>query len=244
MAKIPSNMISSPQTKLPFYLPFIVWARIRLHTGIDCHEQLGPALGATKFTQADFQRWFEIYQQNTTKPTTGNKRPLSEVQPEPTRKRQRTGPQRPDRSPLHTAASGVSGALVQAGDLALSLLVGSNADKGVLEQGLQNHRLPQMPTYGGADQLTPSFALEFGRETAFHGLQLEKPAGYMHNLTGPVDQLPAELESITAPFIGSRYDVIGATIPSESFWSVFDWNQISRLEPAYHEDRGRYMSGH
>ncbi|KAF4772747.1 hypothetical protein HER10_EVM0010508 [Colletotrichum scovillei] len=244
MAKIPSNMISSLETELPFYLPFIVWARIRLHTGIDCYEQLGPALGVTKFTPDDFQRWFKIYQQNTTKPTTGNKRPLSEVQSEPTGKRQRTSLQRPDRSPLDTAASGVSGALAQAGDSAPSLLIGSSADKSVLEQGLQSNRLPQMPTNVGADQFTPSFTLEFGCETAFHGSQLEKPAGYMHDLTGPVDQLSAELENITAPFIGSRYDVAGATIPSESFWSGIDWNQISRLEPAYHEDRVRYMSGH
>ncbi|KAK0368209.1 hypothetical protein CLIM01_14432 [Colletotrichum limetticola] len=243
MAKIPSNMVSSLETELPFYLPFIVWARIRLHTGIDCYEQLEPALDVTKFTPADFQRWFEIYQQNTTKPTPGNKRPSSEVQSEPTRKRQRTGPRMPDRSPLHTAASGVSGALAQAGDSAPSLLIGSNADEGVTEQGLHSHRLPQMPTDVGADQFTPSFTLESGCGTAFHGSQLEKPAGYVYDLTGPVDQAPAQLENITFPFTWSRYGVTGATIPSEEFGSGIDWNHISYLEPAYRENRVYYMSG-
>ncbi|KAK1503887.1 uncharacterized protein CCOS01_16962 [Colletotrichum costaricense] len=243
MAKIPSNMTSSLETELPFYLPFIVWARIRLHTGIDCYEQLGPALGVTKFTPADFQRWFEIYQQNTTKPTPGNKRPSSEVQSEPTGKRQRTGPQRPDGLPPHTAASGLSGALAQAGDSAPSLLIGSNADEGVTEQGLHSHRLPQMPIDVGADQFTPSFTLESGCGTAFHGSQLEKPAGYVYDLTGPVDQAPAQLENITFPFTWSRYGVTDATIPSEEFGSGIDWNHISYLEPAYRENRVYYMSG-
>ncbi|KAK1658543.1 hypothetical protein BDP55DRAFT_637768 [Colletotrichum godetiae] len=244
MAKIPSDTISSPQTELPFYLPFIVWACIRLHTGIDCYEQLEPALGATKFTEADFQKWFEIYQRNTTKPITGRKRHLDDVQPQPISKQQRTDSQRSCRSPPHTAASALSGALAQEGSSAPSLLIGSNANKGAPEQGLQNHRLPQIPTCVGADQFTPSFALEFGRETTFHGSQLEKPAGYVYDLTGPVDQPPAQLENITVPFTGPRDDIIGATISSESFWSGFDWNQISRLEPAHHEDRVRYMSGH
>ncbi|KDN68950.1 hypothetical protein CSUB01_12211 [Colletotrichum sublineola] len=94
----PAGTLASPelQAELPLYLPFIVWTRILIQTGIDCYSQLQDALGYSgQFSPEDFRRWLSIYQQKSSRfpereTASGF---VTDPPPEPVSKRRRTDPQ-------------------------------------------------------------------------------------------------------------------------------------------------------
>ncbi|KAK1992474.1 hypothetical protein LX36DRAFT_296050 [Colletotrichum falcatum] len=153
---------AEPEAELPFYLPFIVWARILLRTGIDCYSQLKDALGSSEqFSQEDFRRWLNIYLQKTSRfPEQETLSELATDPPEPTAKRRRIDPPNRRTSMCCTAAvPGQSGNPVQTGDSTACPLIGSHTDESVHEQA----GVPISMRGSNVDDMTDTDAVRSGK---------------------------------------------------------------------------------
>ncbi|KAK2006172.1 hypothetical protein LZ32DRAFT_651941 [Colletotrichum eremochloae] len=234
----PPELQAELLAKLPIYLPFVVWARILIQTGIDCYNQLQDALGYSgQFSPEVFRRWLNIYQQKSSRfparETTSGL--VTDPQPESVPKRRRIDSTTPRASIHPTVAPEQPGSSDQTGDSTPCPLVGSNPDESIHQAGVPN-------SMSGSDgnTMTATDTVHFGKglsqtmtaEEAMLGAN-NQPQAHMN---GPADW--SQHGNINLSGLGSSFSGMYGPPDFSSKRRIY----ICTLTPVDKEDRNGHNS--